>query len=199
MELQAAVLVGFGDADLSPGDAAWGAMSTGERFTGFTKLIAATGTQQAQATPVVTPSQILSEANLDLLALLVFVSVAQEAATRGQARVLVLDDVLQSIDPVVRRSLVDYLLTSLDGWQLIFTAHDALWRRRLRAQLLQVGVPLVEVECKTWNFESGPTIVTPTRDDLSPLRNAMLTGDVGAICAEAGLLQEFMCNELSCS
>jgi hypothetical protein len=48
------------------------------------------------------PRKILSEANLDLLALLVFIAVAEESAARGQAQFLVLDDVLQSIDSTIQ-------------------------------------------------------------------------------------------------
>ena len=48
------------------------------------------------------PLGLFSEANLDLLAFLIFLAVAKEAAERGQARLLVLDDVLQSVDAVFR-------------------------------------------------------------------------------------------------
>jgi len=56
------------------------------------------------------PKQILSEANLDLLALLFFISVIKESAARGQAKLIILDDVLQSVDSVIRVSFISFLL-----------------------------------------------------------------------------------------
>jgi hypothetical protein len=57
------------------------------------------------------PGQILSEANLDLLALLTFLSVAKESSDRGQAKIIILDDVLQSVDSTIRVSVTDYILS----------------------------------------------------------------------------------------
>ena len=73
------------------------------------------------------PQQLFSEGYRDLLALLFFTTVAKEAAKRGQARILILDDVLQSVDSSVRRAAVEYLLTTFKRWQFIFTVHDRLW------------------------------------------------------------------------
>ncbi|MET7400774.1 hypothetical protein ABZS66_45570, partial [Dactylosporangium sp. NPDC005572] len=53
------------------------------------------------------PKQVFSEGYCDLLALLFFLAVAKEAARRGQAKLLVLDDVLQSVDSGVQGSAVE--------------------------------------------------------------------------------------------
>jgi hypothetical protein len=78
------------------------------------------------------PQQLFSEAYQDLLALLFFASVAKKASERGQARILILDDVLQSVDARIMHSFVDYLLDEFSDWQLIITVHDRLWREQLR-------------------------------------------------------------------
>lgn len=65
------------------------------------------------------PEDVLSEANLDLLALLVFTSIAKAAAEQAQDRVLVLDDVVQSIDTTIRTRLLEYLASHLADWQLV--------------------------------------------------------------------------------
>ena len=46
----------------------------------------------------VTPNQIFSEANYDLMVLLLYLSLIRVGVDRGQEKVLVLDDVLQSVD-----------------------------------------------------------------------------------------------------
>lgn len=56
------------------------------------------------------PHKLFSEANLDLLVLLLFLSLAKEAASRGQVKVLILDDVLQSVDATIRVAIANYIL-----------------------------------------------------------------------------------------
>jgi recombinational DNA repair ATPase RecF len=77
------------------------------------------------------PNQVLSEANLDLLALLFFMAFIEESAERGQSKFLILDDVLQSIDATIRVSFMSYLLKKFKDWQFIITVHDRLWHRQL--------------------------------------------------------------------
>jgi wobble nucleotide-excising tRNase len=77
------------------------------------------------------PHQIFSEANLDLLVLLIFLSLAKESVEKGQAKFLILDDVFQSVDSGIRVSVVDYILREFSDWQLIITVHDRLWKSQL--------------------------------------------------------------------
>src|SRR5690606_19975262 len=58
------------------------------------------------------PNKIFSEANLDLLVLLLYSSIIKEAEKYGQAKVLILDDVLQSVDSIIRINFIEYLLKS---------------------------------------------------------------------------------------
>ena len=77
------------------------------------------------------PQQVFSEANLDLLSFLIVLTVAEESARRGQAKVFILDDVFQSIDAGIRLTVMDYVFTEFKDWQLVFTVHDRLWREQL--------------------------------------------------------------------
>ena len=144
-----------------------------------------------------TAHSLLSEANRDLMALLVFVTVAQAAADSGQARVMVLDDVFQSVDAPIRVATMDYLLEQLKGWQLILTAHDRLWREQLTTLLRRHSRPVASVEIVTWRFEHGPTIRAAGGDLGSPLRGALEQGEPVNISMHAGRLLEQTADALS--
>src|SRR5207244_281766 len=64
-----------------------------------------------------TPREIFSEGALDLLAFLVFVSIQAASAAHGQAKVLILDDVFQSVDNVYRSAAVGAMFERLNDWQ----------------------------------------------------------------------------------
>ena len=66
------------------------------------------------------PVQVLSEASLDLLTLLVLIEVHVECAQLGQERIIALDDVFQSVDSVHRVRTLEYMAGRLRGWQVIW-------------------------------------------------------------------------------
>jgi hypothetical protein len=144
-----------------------------------------------------TPRKLFSEANLDLLALLIYTAIAAQAASRGQAKVLVFDDVFQSIDGAARFRTVDYLLERLPGWQFIFTVHDRLWAEQLRQIFRSRNAPFTDIEIRRWSFDAGPVLVDAERVPNSGLRAALVHGEPYQICAEAGLLLERIAHHLS--
>jgi hypothetical protein len=140
---------------------------------------------------------LLSEANRDLLALLVFVTVAQAAAELGQARVMVLDDVFQSVDAPIRVATMDYLLDRLDGWQFVITAHDRLWREQLTTLLRRHAKPLKSIEIVRWTFDDGPVIRAASGDLTAGVRAALHEGEPASIAMHAGRLLEQIADTLS--
>jgi hypothetical protein len=142
-------------------------------------------------------NQIFSEANQDLVALLVFLAVIEEAFKNGQAPCLVLDDVLQSVDASVRVAVTEHMVKRLKNWQLVITAHDRLWQSQLRSIFQRHGHPLLEYEIVRWGFDSGPVLATRDGGDAARLTAAMESADVIAICSAAGLLQEAVADRLS--
>ena len=144
------------------------------------------------------PQQIFSEAYQDLLALLFFVSVAKEASRRGQARVLILDDVLQSVDAQIRHSFVDYLLSEFSNWQLIFTTHDRLWLAQLRDLFDAYGHLCLERRIYRWDFDNGPRLAADNDDSLTrDLRSALQSGEPRTVGTLAGQLLEFTSDQLT--
>ena len=141
------------------------------------------------------PQQIFSEAYKDLIALLFFTSVAKEAAERGQARILILDDVLQSIDSGIRHEFMSYMLSEFADWQLIVTVHDRLWRQQLRALFDANDHTVVDRTIHRWTFLGGPELSPPDFDEFaSDLRMMLDTGQPRTIGALAGQLLEMICD-----
>ncbi|WP_217383551.1 ATP-binding protein [Streptomyces sp. NK08203] len=143
------------------------------------------------------PQQIFSEAYRDLLALLFFTSVAKKAAEHGQARILILDDVLQSVDAGVRQDFVNHLLRNFQDWQLVFTVHDRLWMERLRSLFSAHEHRFVEHQIRSWDATEGPKLQQPGVDVLTKDLAFMLDhGEPEGIVGRAGPLLEHLCREL---
>lgn len=138
-----------------------------------------------------------SEANLDLLALLLFLVLIEKAADRGQPKVLILDDVLQSIDSTIRLHVAEYLLTRFAAWQLILTFHDRLWYEEFRALCATHGHPVVERQISGWSHQAGPKVVQVARDVSQHLRDVVDSAIPQVICGQAGFLLETMSDWLS--
>jgi hypothetical protein len=143
------------------------------------------------------PGAVLSEANLDLLALLFFVAVAQESAARGQAKVLVLDDVLQSVDATVRVAFLDFLIEELADWQLFITVHDRMWREQVRVLLQRRGHEYTEKEITDWTFHGGPVLRGGESDVATDLVRALENDRPAEIASSSGRLLELACHHLS--
>lgn len=145
-----------------------------------------------------TPLKIFSEANQDLLILLLYVSIFRVAQEYGQSNVLVLDDILQSVDATIRTKFVDYLLTELKETQFIFTVHDKLWLNQLRVLFQRHSHRLKEFHVLNWEFNNGPNLIEvsfPKRDNS--LSKAIQTNNPLIIASITGVFLERICQKLS--
>ncbi len=143
------------------------------------------------------PNQILSEANLDLLALLFYTSFIQESIERGQSKLIIFDDVLQSVDSTIRVSFMTYFFKNFSDWQYIITAHDRLWSRQLVEMMNIYGHKFSILNIINWEYEIGPVIRTDFYDLEDSLRESIEIGDIFKICSISGLLLEHISDELS--
>jgi hypothetical protein len=147
----------------------------------------------------VTPESIFSEGVQDLIAVLFFLEITHAAADRGQARILILDDVMQSVDSTIRLRLLDYLLQRFDKWQLLITVHDRLWREQIVQLMRRRGHRFVEREIRRWTFLEGPQVRSTSYDVVASLSDALENGNTAMIAAEAGRLLEHISDVLSWS
>jgi hypothetical protein len=143
------------------------------------------------------PNQLLSEANLDLLALLFYLAFIQESAERGQSKFIILDDVLQSVDSTIRVNFITYLLKNFSDWQFIITAHDRLWHRQLVELMNLYSHQYFNLSLASWSFENGPVIKNITFENTESLYQAIEDNNLINICSNSGLLLEEICDGLS--
>ena len=126
--------------------------------------------------PARAPQEILSEAQLDLLAVLVLIEVHIECSLRGQTRFLALDDVFQSVDRELRAKAIDHIAERLADWQLLVTVHDKLWAEVVRRALVEAGHQVSQGELRATSFGSSPTFIKP-RSGLLADAEAALAGN----------------------
>lgn len=144
------------------------------------------------------PQQLFSEGYRDLVAVLFFTSVAKRAALRGQAKILILDDVFQSVDAGIRADVMNYLLDDFYDWQLIITVHDRLWMENLRALFRLKNHTFTEVHLRKWRYATGPQLAGQAAAFLADRVNRALDDDDPAtICGVAGRALEELCDNLS--
>ncbi|CPU60637.1 recombination protein F [Mycobacteroides abscessus] len=143
------------------------------------------------------PQQAFSEGYKDLIALLFFLSVTRKAAEFGQARVLILDDALQSVDASIRLGVMDYVLDQFKDWQLIVTGHDRAWNAQLRGLFVRRGRSFVERSVSGWTFAEGVELGGASRTRAQSLREALERRDERMVASGTGLLLEEISQELS--
>jgi len=148
----------------------------------------------------VDPVQVLSEASLDLLATLILIEVHIACGALGQAKVIVLDDVFQSVDSVHRVRALDHIVARLNGWQVVLTLHDRLWLELTRSAFSRAGRQTITIELRSTEFGEPPLLLDARIGPASDLERALADGASSATVAGAtGLLLEQLCDRLSIS
>ena len=79
------------------------------------------------------PLNFLSEGHLDSLGLCIFLAFIKQF--NGAFRLIVLDDVLTSVDATHRRRVIDLLATEFADYQLVLTTHNPEWGVELARSL----------------------------------------------------------------
>jgi hypothetical protein len=144
------------------------------------------------------PTAILSEAQLDLLALFILIEMHVECASEGSAKFLVLDDVFQSVDAPLRQRALDHIASRLNGWQLVMTVHDRLWLEIASRCFSDAGIEKRVIELHSGGYGGTPRVlggrIGPLRD-LDAMLDAGISGPVMA--GAAGRAMEHLADELS--
>lgn len=148
----------------------------------------------------IAPEKVFSEANLDLLILLLFTSFIRASAEQGQSKLIVLDDVLQSVDATIRLNFVDYLMTEFKDWQIIITAHDRLWLNQLSSSFKRHHHPFKRYDINWWDFDMGLHISEfDSSTDINSIDIALNTNNIQLIATQTGIFFETICQKLSMS
>ncbi|CCQ44423.1 hypothetical protein ARTSIC4J27_349 [Pseudarthrobacter siccitolerans] len=131
------------------------------------------------------PTQILSEAMLDLLALLIFIEMHIECAIAGQEKIIILDDVFQSVDRSLRMRTLEHLGKRLEGWQILLTLHDRLWLEMANRALNAAGNDHLILELRRTTAHKQPFLLTPATGPLRDLQHCIGTQAPATLTAGA--------------
>lgn len=123
----------------------------------------------------VDPRAYNSEAHLDSLGLCIFLAFVKHFS--GGVPMLVLDDVVSSVDAAHRTRICRLLLTRFADYQLIVTTHDALWFEEFIhiARALRYSA-LAPLRITSWSLEDGPRWA-PWVDRWSDMRTKAAADD----------------------
>jgi hypothetical protein len=144
------------------------------------------------------PTEILSEAQLDLLALFIMIEMHIECASEGGAKFLVLDDVFQSVDTPLRQKALDHIASRLSGWQLVLTVHDRLWLEIASRSFNDAGFQKRTIELRPGGYGGTPRVFGGRLGPLRDLDGSLQAGLSGpAVAGVAGQALEHLADELS--
>ncbi|BCS90067.1 AAA family ATPase [Pseudodesulfovibrio sediminis] len=106
------------------------------------------------------PELFLSEGHLDSLGLAVYLAAVQEFNPKGT--LLVLDDVVSSIDRDHQDRIAELLAHQFQDYQLLVTTHDERWGKILlnKADALGAKKSWIATKYGSWTPETGPTLTT---------------------------------------
>lgn len=145
----------------------------------------------------VPPQAYFSQSHLDTLGLCVFLALA--ARDRADETVLILDDVLGSVDePHVERVIGMIYEVSKDFRHTIVTTHYRPWREKYRWGWLKPGQACQFVELTGWGIDDGIRLISslPEIDRLKTLLSESPV-DPQAICSKAGVILEAVLDYLT--
>ena len=101
------------------------------------------------------PHALHSEGHQDSMGLCLFLALAEKLSAR-QLDLIVLDDVVMSVDADHRRDICRLLTDPFPDKQFILTTHDRTWAMQLRSAAFVEGRNLIEFV--RWSVDTGPLV-----------------------------------------
>lgn len=125
------------------------------------------------------PQALHSEGHQDSMGLCLFLALA-ERLSAGHLELVVLDDVVMSVDSEHRRHVCRLLTTSFPDTQFVLTTHDQAWAMQLKAAAVVQRRDMIHFV--NWTIETGP-IIDQIRDLWERIQEALDRGDVNDAAA----------------
>ncbi len=141
--------------------------------------------------PDAPPQAYFSDSHLDTLGLCVFLALAERESP--EAKILVLDDVLGSVDePHVERIIGMIYDVSQKFQHAVITTHYRPWREKFRWGVLKPDQVCHFVELNHWTFDKGITLNGAIIPEIARLKTLLTdqNPDVQAISGKAGVILE---------
>lgn len=101
------------------------------------------------------PHALHSEGHQDSMGICLYLALAERLNT-GLIDLVILDDVVMSVDVEHRRQMCSLLATSFPNKQFIITTHDRTWANQLKGEGIVRSKELVEFH--NWSIEAGPQV-----------------------------------------
>ncbi len=121
------------------------------------------------------PSALHSEGHQDSMGICLFLALSERTGEQP-IPIVMLDDVVMSVDHGHRRAVAELLRDEYPEIQLIITTHDRVWWR----QLQNVGAVDRKqcLEIRHWSLEDGPAFTENASEMLAAARAALHDGNV---------------------
>lgn len=119
------------------------------------------------------PAALHSEGHQDTLGICLFLALA-EHVSGGPITLLILDDVLMSVDAEHRRAVAEMLRREFPKTQFVITTHDAVWANQIKS----VGLSGKPHALSSWTLEGGTLTTVATKDPIVAARAALAEGRV---------------------
>ncbi len=144
------------------------------------------------------PRAYYSDAHLDTLGLSIFLALRRwYRKQRPSFDLLVLDDVMTSVDVHHAVRLSELLLHEFKDYQILLTTHDRIWFEHLRDIQARCGVAnnFVNKIIHKWSIDDGPDIREP-EDERAEIDRLIADGSSQEIAAASGRLLEHVMQEM---
>lgn len=144
------------------------------------------------------PRAYYSDAHLDTLGLSIFLALRKwYRRQRPEFDLMILDDVLTSVDSAHSVRLAELLLKEFQEYQILLTTHDRIWFEHLRdiQARCRVAQNFVNKIIHKWTLEEGPDLREP-EDERESLDRLMDDGSAEEIAVMAGRLLEHLLQEM---
>ncbi len=144
------------------------------------------------------PRGYYSDAHLDTLGISIFLALRRwHRKLYPEFNLLVLDDVLTSVDNAHAVRLTEMLLREFPDYQMLLTTHDRIWFEHFRDIQARCGLTanFVNKVIHKWTIDEGPDLREP-EDERERLRTLLIGASSVEIAAMAGRLLEHMLQEM---
>lgn len=144
------------------------------------------------------PRAYYSDAHLDTLGLSIFLALRRwYRKQRPGFDLLVLDDVLTSVDTAHAVRLSELLLQEFKDYQILLTTHDRIWFEHLRdiQARCRVANNFINKVIHKWSIDEGPDIREP-EDERKEIDRLISDGSPEEIAVMSGRLLEHILQEM---
>lgn len=144
------------------------------------------------------PRAYYSDARLDMLGLSVFLAIRRwDRKQRPNFDLLLLDDILTSVDNAHLVHVSEVLLSEFRDYQILLTTHDRIWFEHLRdiQARCRVASNFINKVIHKWTIEEGPDLREPVEERHS-LEDLLQNGQMQDIAAMGGRLLEHVLQEM---